>query len=78
MNVMAEAHRRARYERNMQICIAHGVFSPPRIALGDVGAWREQAIRTLGPAPGTDSYATILAEELRYLHYRNSRIRRAA
>jgi len=83
MDIMAEAHRRARYEHSLQVCTAYGVLSPARIGLGDVASWRHAAacilIATKGvPASGVDSYAAILANELRYIHHRNRRQRRAA
>jgi hypothetical protein len=79
MEIMAEAHRRARYERNLQICIAHGIFSPLGVTMSNVAEWRERMVRALGvPASGVDSYAAILANELRYIHHRNRRQRRAA
>jgi hypothetical protein len=71
--IMKKAHARARYEHDLQTCLAHGVLTPDRIALGAVGAWRRQAVALMGPAAGVDTYAAILADELRYLWWRERR-----
>src|SRR5262245_7801123 len=62
--VLCLAHSRARYERDLHLCVANGVRTPLAMPLGDIAAWRAAHAKML-PHRSAPPYRAFFAIELK-------------